>query len=198
MLRNPISLVPYLIALAAVLGGLVWHEGDLVAEGAQSSGLAAVGGPFTLTDQFGKTRTDSDLRGRYLLVYFGYTDCPDACPTTLGVIADAVPKLGPDKNKLVPVFITTDPERDTPSVLKTYLDAFGPEFVGLTGSPAAIKKAAGEYHVYFARHPLPGGGYSVDHSSVMYLMGPDGRFVTYYDDASMGPDALAADLRKRI
>jgi protein SCO1/2 len=200
MTRTPLSYVPWLLAIVAVAGGLIWHEGDMVQGlgGAETSGIADVGGPFVLTDQNGALRRDTDFRGRYLLVYFGYTNCPDVCPTTLGVMADAMDKLGGEKDRIVPVFITTDPARDTPPVLKTYLKSFGPEFVGLTGSDAAIAKAAHEYRVYYAKHPLPGGGYSVDHSGALYLMGPDGKFVTFYDDESLGPDALAKDLKSRI
>ena len=102
------------------------------------------------------------------------------------------------KTKIVPLFITLDPERDRPGVLKSYLGSFGPEFVGLTGAPGAIKQAAQEFRVYYSKHPLPNGGYAIDHTSVVYLMGPDGKFITYYDDTSLSADALAADLRKRI
>ena len=200
MIRTPLAYVPYLLALAAVLSGLLWHEGDVLRGqgGTVVAGTADVGGPFRLIDQNGKVRGASDFRGRFLLIYFGYSYCPDVCPTTLGVMADAMDKLGVLKDRVVPVFITTDPERDTPAVLKAYLKAFGPEFVGLTGSDKAIAEAAHEYRVYYAKHPLPGGGYSVDHSSALYLMGPDGKFVTFYDDESVGPDVLAGDLKRRI
>lgn len=198
MIRTPLALVPYLIAVAAVVGGLLWHAGDAAIESNRSAGIADVGGPFTLTDQNGKARSDSEFRGRYLIVYFGYTDCPDVCPTTLGVIADAMEKLGPARARFAPLFISVDPERDTPGVLKSYLKSFGPDLVGLTGTVAQIRAIAQEYRVYFTKHPLPNGGYSVDHSSVIYLMDPNGKFVTYYDDASIGPDALAKDLRERL
>lgn len=199
-MRTPLVFVPYLVALAAILGGLLWYEGDVVAGFGRntSSGLAQIGGPFRLTDQNGSVRTDADFRGRFMLVYFGYTNCPDVCPTTLGMMADALGKLGPAKDRVVPVFVSIDPEHDAPKILKDYLKAFGPEFVGLTGSLADIKTVAKEYRVYFAKHPLPGGGYAVDHSSVIYLVGPDGKFATFYDDESIGPDALAADLKKRV
>jgi protein SCO1/2 len=200
MIRAPLAVVPFLIALAAVIGGFLWHQADVVAGLGQNttSGLATVGGPFRLIDQYGTERSDADFRGRYLLVYFGYSECPDVCPTTLGVMADAFDKLGGKRDRVVPIFITIDPERDTPKILKDYLKSFGPEFVGLTGSLAKIKAVAKDYRVYFAKHALPGGGYSLDHSSVIYLMGPDGKFVTYYDDESIGPDALASDLKQRI
>jgi len=150
-----------------------------------------------IADQTGKTVKDSDFRGRFMLVYFGYTLCPDVCPTTLGSVADALAKLAGQRSHLVPLFITLDPERDKPAALKTYLSAFGPEFVGLTGSTAEITKVAHGYRVWFRRHPLGHGGYALDHTSALYLMGRDGKFVTYYDDAT-DPEALARDLRKRI
>lgn len=200
MVRTKLILVPWLLMAAAVAAGLLWSAGDRLAGLGHnvSTGTADVGGPFVLTDQTGKARSDKDFRGRYLLIYFGYSFCPDVCPTTLGVVADTLAKLGIRKNKIVPLFITLDPERDTPRVLKNYLGSFGPEFVGLTGTPDSIKRTASEYRVYFSKHSLPNGGYAIDHTSVVYLMGPDGRFITYYDDTSLGAGALAADLRKRI
>jgi protein SCO1/2 len=199
MIRTPIALIPYIAAFAFVLAGLIWHQGDRVAGlgRAVSSGTAQIGGPFTLVDQDGNRRTDADFRGRFTLIYFGYSFCPDVCPTTLAEMAAALGKLGPKKNDVVPVFISIDPGRDTPIVLKDYLKNFGPDFVGLTGSSNAVAGVAHAYHVYYARHPLPGGNYTMDHSGVIYLMGPDGRFLTYYESES-GPDAIADDLRKRL
>jgi protein SCO1/2 len=163
-----------------------------------TTGEIAVGGPFQLIDQNGKKVSDADFRGRFMLIYFGYSFCPDVCPTTLGVMAQALDKLGNDR--IVPVFITIDPARDTPKVLKQYMAAFGPRFVGLTGDDAAIEKVEKAYRVYARKRPLdparPDGNYAMDHSSVMYLVGPDGKVVTYYDEA-ISPDDLAADLKKR-
>jgi protein SCO1 len=119
------------------------------------------------------------------------------CPTTLAVMADAMTKLGSKAGKVVPVFVTVDPERDTPAVLKKYLAAFGPEFVGLTGSLAQVTSVAHEYRVYFAKHRLDGGGYAVDHSSVIYLLGPDGKLLNFYDE-QMTADGLAKDLAPRL
>ncbi len=159
MIRTPLALVPYLIAIAAVVGGLLWHAGDTIAqlERAGASGTASVGGPFALTDQNGLRRSDREFRGRYVLVYFGYTRCPDVCPTTLAMLSDAMEKLGAQKSHVVPIFITVDPERDTPSALKAYLGSFGPEFVGLTGTLGAVRTVAKEYRAPFAKHALPGG-----------------------------------------
>ena len=155
----------------------------------------SIGGPFSLMDQNGLARSDKDFRGKYVLLYFGYSFCPDVCPTTLGVMADALSRLGPRAKRIVPVFVTIDPERDTPAVLRKYLAAFGPEFVGLTGTLPQIAKVAHEYDVYFAKHPLQGGNYSMDHTSIIYLLGPDGKLVKFYNE-QMTPDALAKTLHR--
>jgi protein SCO1/2 len=198
MIRTPLALVPYLVAAAMVVGGILWHEADQIGGLGHTveTGTATIGGPFTLTDQDGKRRTQADLRGRFLLIYFGYSFCPDVCPTTLAEMGAALDRLGPKKDRVVPLFITIDPERDTPKALNAYLKSFGPNFVGLTGSLKEIEQVAREYHVYIKKRPLPGGSYSMDHSGVIYLMAPDGKFVTYYED-EVGPDKIAEDLRRR-
>jgi protein SCO1/2 len=149
-----------------------------------SAGLQ-IGGPFALLDGGGKTVTDRDFRGRYMLVYFGYTHCPDVCPTTLTDMAAALDILpAKERARIAPIFITVDPERDTPSVMGDYAHAFGPSFVGLTGSAAAIASVEQAYRVYAAKHPLAHGDYGMDHSSVLYVMGPDGHFLGVMDDGS--------------
>jgi cytochrome oxidase Cu insertion factor (SCO1/SenC/PrrC family) len=202
MLRK--ALIPYLLLVAALAGGLLWHESANVPGLGKSviTGHADVGGPFRLTDQHGKTVSDADFRGRYMLIYFGYSFCPDVCPTTLGVMAQALDKLGGDARRVTPIFITIDPERDTPQVLADYMKAFGPSFVGLTGSVAAIKDAEKKYRVYAVKKPLgssngSGGAYGMDHSSVLYLVGPNGKMISFYDEA-ISPDALAKELKQRI
>jgi cytochrome oxidase Cu insertion factor (SCO1/SenC/PrrC family) len=199
MIRTPAAFVPYALMIAAVAAGLLWHAGDQTGRlGASvSSGKAEIGGAFVLTDQDGKARTDADFRGRFMLVYFGYSYCPDVCPTTLAMMSGALTTLGSRAGRIAPIFVTVDPGRDKPAVLKTYLASFGASFVGLTGTDKQIESVARAYHVYFAKHPLAGGNYAMDHSGVIYLMGPDGRFVTYYED-EIGPDELAADLGKRL
>jgi protein SCO1 len=192
------------LVIAAVAGSVLWHLGDIqsqrvAAAGAgEESGLPAIGGPFSLTDQNGQPRTDKDYLGKYMLVYFGYTWCPDVCPTTLAVEAAALKKMGEAANRIAPIFISVDPKRDTPGKLKMYLAAFDPRFIGLTGTDAQVAAAAKGYRVYYKTHPDPTGGdnYTVDHSSVIYLMGPDGKFVSHYDN-QVSPDAMAADLVKR-
>jgi protein SCO1/2 len=199
MLRNKQAFIPYMLLVAALAGGLLWHESENVPGLGRvvTTGHAQVGGPFRLTDQNGKSVSDQDFRGRAMLIYFGYSFCPDVCPTTLQVMADAIGKLGDKAARITPVFITIDPERDTPKVLKEYMAAFGPNFVGLTGSAAEIKKVEKDYRVYAEKKPLKGGNYGMDHSSVLYLMGPDGRLVTYYDEA-ISPDNLAKELKQKI
>ena len=198
MLRNRQALIPYLLLVAALAGGLLWHQGKMVPGLGKTviTGRADVGGPFRLIDHTGKTVSDADFRGRYMLIYFGYSFCPDVCPTTLAVMAQALEKLGGKSQRIVPILITIDPERDTPQVLNDYVKAFGPSFVGLTGSMAAIQDAEKKYRVYAVKKPLEKGSYGVDHSSVLYLMGPDGRLVNFYDEA-VSPDDLAKDLRLR-
>ena len=185
-------------ALALAAAALVWYTTAELGRGTVTqTPLAQIGGPFSLIDQDGHKRTDKDFRGRFVLLYFGYTYCPDVCPTTLQSIADALAKLGPKASRVVPVFVTIDPERDTPAVLKKYAAAFGPRFVALTGSLADIKKLADTYRVYFAKHPLGGDNYSLDHSSIVYLLGPDGKLVTFYD-AEATTASMAKDLGSRL
>ncbi|MGH6878451.1 MAG: SCO family protein [Rhizomicrobium sp.] len=196
MIRRPTLLFGLSLALALGAAVLVWRDGS-TEPGHNVGESAAIGGPFTLTDQDGKVQSDRNFRGRWMLVYFGYTYCPDTCPTTLQEIADAFRKLGPKGRDAVPIFVTLDPARDRPAILRKYLAAFGPEFVGLTGTPAQIASVAHAYRVYYTKHPLPGGGYSIDHASTIYLMAPDGRFASLLDD-QQGSGALAKELGARL
>jgi protein SCO1/2 len=160
-----------------------------------ASGLA-VGGPFTLASGDQPEVTDRRFRGKYMLIYFGYTFCPDVCPTTLSAVADALDQLGPLADKLQPLFITVDPKRDTPAVVKQYAAAFSPRLIGLSGTEAQIAAVAKEYHVYYEIHaPKPGrADYAVDHSSALYLMGPDGGFVALIP-ADGSSEQIAARLK---
>jgi protein SCO1 len=167
-------------------------------KGAAGTLLAsAIGGPFRLVDQNGKTVTDADLKGKWSLIYFGYTHCPDACPTALNDIAIALDDLGPRRDAVRPVFITVDPERDTPEVLKSYVTSFDAPILALTGTPEAVAQAAKDYRVYYAKHPEPGGDYSMDHSSVIYVMDPEGRFTATFTPES-SPEDIAARLKKLL
>jgi cytochrome oxidase Cu insertion factor (SCO1/SenC/PrrC family) len=140
-----------------------------------------VGGPFELIDHSGHARTERDFRGRLMLVYFGFTYCPDVCPTDLQAISLAMDKLGVDAAKIQPMFVTVDPERDTPTHLADYVKLFHPRLIGLTGSAEAIRKAADAYKVYYARVDLnKDAGYTVDHTAFIYLMDRDGNYLGFF------------------
>jgi protein SCO1/2 len=140
-----------------------------------------------------------DFHGRYMLVFFGFTRCPDICPAELQVISAALEELGPDADKVVPIFITLDPERDTAEVVTAYVQNFGPNFVGLTGSPEAINQAAKAYRVTYQKFQdeSMGDNYSIDHSALAYLMGPDGEFVTHIPYGTP-PKKMAETLRRYL
>jgi len=201
-MNRPLAAIPYLVLAAVVAIGALWHLGDLQAqngvESVSTGETVKLGGPFALTDQNGAIRTQNDYRGKYLLVFFGYTYCPDVCPTTLAVISAALDKMGSRADRIVPLFITVDPKRDTPEKLKAYLSSFGPRFVGLTGDAKDIASVAKEYRVYYKQHPAENGAdYTVDHSGVVYLMDPGGVFIANYS-LDVSPDMMAQDLLKRL
>ena len=165
----------------------------------QSSGTALVGGPFSLVGTDGKPVTDRDFRGRYMLIFFGFTHCPDICPAELQVIAQALEQLGDKAKNVVPIFITLDPERDTPEAMGSYVKSFGPNFVGLTGSPEAIAAAAKAYRVSYAKveDKESAADYGVDHSALVYLMDPEGRYVTHFS-FGLSADQMAEKLEKSL
>ncbi len=202
MSRPLVRIVAFLAAAAAAIAiGIIAGEHFLrPGTGGNAGGPAAIGGPFTLTDQNGTARTDAEFRGKLMMVYFGYTFCPDACPTALNAMSVALNELGPAAAKqVVPIFITVDPERDTVKQMKLYASNFYPTLVALTGSPEAISHAAKEYRVYYAKQKAADTteGYLMDHTSVIYLMGRDGRYLAHFTHTS-APDAIAAELRKHI
>ena len=158
---------------------------------------SAIGGPFDLVDQNGRKVTDASLRGKWLLVYFGYTRCPDACPTALNNMALALDDLGAKRGEVRPVFITVDPERDTPQVLKAYVASFDAPILALTGTMPEIAQAAKSYRVYYAKHPEAGGDYSMDHSAVIYVMDPQGRFAASFTEETT-PAEMAERLKKLL
>ena len=165
----------------------------------ETSGSALVGGPFALIGTDGKAVTDRDFSGRYMLVFFGFTHCPDICPAELQVIAQALDKLSDKAKKVVPIFITLDPERDTPQVMADYLKSFGPNFVGLSGTADDIAAAAKAYrvaHTKIENKDSP-GDYTIDHSALVYLMGPDGKYVTHLPYGT-SPDELTEKLDKLV
>jgi protein SCO1/2 len=200
MRRSPLLLLSVLLFAALMVGGALWRLGDLhIARSTQTSttvGQAAIGGPFALTDQNGVRRTDAEFRGKYMLVFFGYTFCPDVCPTTLAVMDAALDQMGPAAERIVPIFISVDPARDSPQVLKEYLSAFSPRFVGLTGTEEEIAAAAKAYRVYVQAHKEQGPNYTVDHSGVVYLMDTSGAFLTNYS-LDVAPGKLASDLTSK-
>jgi protein SCO1/2 len=158
---------------------------------------AAIGGPFRLTDQNGASFSDQDLKGKSFLVFFGFTHCPEVCPTTLFEISQIMRELGPDADRTAALFISVDPERDTPEALKDYLASFDPHLRGLTGDAQALAAVAKAYRVYYKKVPLEGGDYTMDHTAIVYLMGKDGRFVSPFNMRRTA-EAAAADLRQRL
>ena len=191
-----------LVATGAFVAGLILCTAVvlLVSGGGQGPTLpqvAAIGGPFSLTDQNGRTVTDQDFKGSPFLVFFGFTHCPDICPTTMFEISEIFKKLGPAGERVRALFVTVDPERDTPKALKDYLSSFDPRIVGVTGDEAAIAAVAKAYRAYYKRVPLAEGGYTMDHTAIIYLMGKDGRFVTPFS-LKRTTDAAAAELRKYL
>lgn len=182
----------FLAGLVLVLGVFIY----LASHSASPIGraVASVGGPFHLEDQTGKPFTDQDMKGRPFLVFFGYTHCPDVCPTTLLEISDVMKALGKDADRTGALFVTVDPERDTPAVLKDYLSNFDPHLRALTGDPAAVEAALKAYRVYAAKIPLKDGDYTMDHTAAVYLMDKDGRFVSTFN-LKQSPEAAASQLR---
>lgn len=183
------------ITIAAIAAFVLY--GDRSSRG---YGVAAIGGPFTLSDQSGRSLTEKDLKGSYSLIYFGYTFCPDVCPTGLQVMSNAMDQLDAEiETKITPVFITIDPERDTAEQLKSFLVNFHPRIIGLTGTKKQIAQVTGAYRVYYARageNPIK-GEYLMDHSSIIFLMDPEGVYVTHFTHATAADD-LAETLRRNI
>jgi protein SCO1/2 len=147
----------------------------------------------TLVDQDGRARGRDDFKGRVTVLFFGFTHCPDLCPTTLSNLAGVLDQLGEDRDRVQIAFITVDPERDTSEVLRDYLSGFGPNFVGLTGEPAVVRKAAKTFKVFFQKKPLPDGDYTMDHSAVIYILDPQAR-VRLMSTANRRPRDIAHDI----
>jgi len=187
--------------VGAFLGGLALVFGVvlLVTNGPLRSATQAVeiGGPFRLTDQDGHTVSDQDFKGKPLLVFFGFTHCPDICPTTLFDVSEVLRKLGPDADRVGAIYVTVDPERDTSATLKDYMASFDPHLRGLTGDADAIQAIAKEYRVYYKKVPLQDGDYTMDHTAIVYLMGKDGHFIAPFS-LKRSPEVAAADLRKYL
>lgn len=200
--RSLILLVSALIgALTAAIAGYIWlgppgGGGAAVSGKVKSYGTANIGGAFTLTDQHGNTRTDKDFHSRYTLIFFGYTHCPDFCPTGLQMITTALDELGDKAANVTPVFISVDPARDTVEGLKEYATLFHPRLVALTGSPEQIKTAAKAYKVFYAKVGKD-EDYLMDHSTFTYLMGPDGKYRAAFRHGT-DPKRIADRIRKLL
>jgi protein SCO1 len=195
------GLIIFLAGLAVLLGALVVEYLYLNAPG---SGLAeivptgvSVGGPFTLTDQNGATRGSDDFRGKLMLIYFGYTFCPDVCPTELQTMSEAIDRLGAKGDAVQPIFITVDPARDTQEQLKAYAENFHPRLLALTGSAEQIAQAARAYKVFYQPVKQGDGEYLMDHSSVVYLMGRDGHYLAHFG-GNLTAEQMAAAIAKHL
>lgn len=182
--------------LVLIVGVLGLVAGRVMGFGSVEVPHIALGGPFQLTDQDGRAVTEKSYPGRYLLVFFGFTFCADVCPTTLGELSDVLAQLGPVADKLQPLFITVDPDRDKPEAMKAYTANFDKRIVGLTGTPEQIRQVAKAYRVYYARHG-EGSDYTMDHSAVVYLMAPDGHFITTLPP-DMPPDQMTALIKSKM
>jgi cytochrome oxidase Cu insertion factor (SCO1/SenC/PrrC family) len=191
------GLTAVLIAVLVICGVLLYQLYQRTLTG-NTTGEALIGGPFELTDQNGNAVTDQTFKGRLMLIYFGFTYCPDACPTALGVMSAAIDKLDVAADQVVPILITVDPERDTPQVLKDYVSNFHPRMMGLTGTKEQIAQAAKAYRVFYqkAAGPTP-DEYLMDHTLLVYLMDGDGKYITHFGpDAT--PDQMADEIRKHL
>ena len=192
--RIALLLGAFLSGLVVFLGAIFLVTGFSPTPGA---GVSGIGGPFHLVDQNGKPFSDQDMKGKPYLVFFGYTHCPDICPTTLFEMSQLFRKLGPDASRAGALFITVDPERDTQAVMKSYLASFDPHLRGLTGDSKAIEQALKDYRVYAQKVRLQGGDYSMDHTAIVYLMDKSGHFVAPFS-MQRTADAEAAELRRYL
>lgn len=184
------------VGITAVWGFMVFLA-DSGSPPPQPSGTPLIRSEFTLVDHTGRTRTEDDFGGRWQLAFFGFTHCPDVCPTTLSTISQLLDEMGADASKIAPLFITIDPDRDTPEAMAEYVEAIDPRVIGLTGSPEQINEAARAFRVYFARVGADGTAtdYQMNHSTFVYLMDPLGRYAmhfSHHDD----PAALAGRIRE--
>ena len=185
------------VLAAFVTGAAALSAAVFFALPSETTKPSAVGGPFHLVDQNGRAVTDADFKGRTLIVFFGFTHCPDICPTTLFEISEVLKRLGPDADQTAALFVSVDPERDTPEKLKDYLSSFHPRIFGLSGTPAEIEAVKRAYRVYAKKVPLAGGDYTMDHTAVIYLMDKQGRFVAPFNLKRTAEEA-AADLKRRL
>jgi len=189
-----------LVIVAAFAGSLVigllvmlWAVGG----GRSIATPAAIGGAFQLTDQSGQTVTEKEMQGRPTLIFFGFTHCPDVCPTSLFEISEVLRAMGPDADRVNAYFISVDPERDTTDAMKDYLSSFDPHLKGLTGPPRDLAKVISEYRVYAKKVPLKDGDYTMDHTALVYLMDREGKFVAPFN-LKRTPEEAAGDLKRYL
>jgi cytochrome oxidase Cu insertion factor (SCO1/SenC/PrrC family) len=201
--RRGLILMAVVIICFGTLGWFLYKVPTMQSTSSQpvkTTGTANIGGPFTLVDHFNKTVTDADFRGRYMLIFFGYTYCPDVCPTTLTEISDALELLGKDAADIAPIFITVDPERDKPEHMKDYVKHFHPKIIGMSGSVEQVKNVAGVYRVFFQKareKDADPDDYLMNHSSTTYLMGKDGKFITHFSHGTSAKD-IAAKIKSSL
>jgi protein SCO1 len=193
--RLLVILAAFFAGLALCLGVIAFIGGRVGVTGGIQA--AAIGGPFRLIDQAGQPFSDQDLKGKSFLVFFGFTHCPEVCPTTLFEISEIMRMLGSEADRTAALFITVDPERDTPAAMKEYMSSFDPHVRALTGDAAALAAVAKAYRVYYKKVPLEGGDYTMDHTAIVYLMDKEGRFVSPFN-MKRTAELAAADLRKHL
>jgi cytochrome oxidase Cu insertion factor (SCO1/SenC/PrrC family) len=191
---------PKLIVAAALLIAALFMAAlalTLIKPQQLDTGTALIGGPFTMLNQNGETVTEKTYAGKYMLLFFGFTNCGDVCPAELQVMSAAFTEMGPVSDQITPIFVTIDPERDTPPVMAAYVKNFNPRLQGLTGSAEQIAAFAKIYHIFYQKIPNPKdpANYEMDHSSILYLMGPDGKFIKHFPYTT-DAKGLAFDLKK--
>ena len=192
-IRPLIIIAAFGAALAIGLLAMLWMFDGLKNVAAPAS----IGGPFQLTDQNGASVTDKDLQGKPSLVFFGFTHCPDICPTALFEMSEVMKAMGKDADRINAFFVSVDPERDTPAAMKNYLGSFDPRLKGLTGDPAAMAKMTSAYRVYAKKVPLKDGDYTMDHTALIYLMDKNGKFIAPFN-IKRTPEEAATDLKRYL
>jgi protein SCO1/2 len=199
MTRRLATLIGIEVALALLIGAGLWFWFNPFGTSGQGDASVPIGGSFSLVNQDGHPVTQDSFAGKWMLVYFGYTFCPDACPLGLNTIAEAMDQLPSSlTDEIVPVLVTVDPERDTPAVLKDYVGAFSPRLIGLTGTPDQVASALKSWRVYARKGELqPDGSYLVDHSTFTYLMAPDGKYAAHFSH-DVTPEQMAEKLRATV
>jgi protein SCO1/2 len=191
--RPLVMIAAFAASLAVGLLVMTWAMGGLKNVAAP----AAIGGPFQLTDQAGESVTDQSLKGRPTLIFFGFTHCPDVCPTSLFEISEVLRAMGKDADRVNAYFVSVDPERDTAAAMKDYLSSFDPHLKGLTGDPQAVAKVLSAYRVYARKVPLKDGDYTMDHTALIYLMDREGRFVSPFN-MKRSPEQAASELKRYL